>query len=83
MSLFFSFLTSSFNKGVSNPAESSIHIPFSSPLSPFEYLILIPFVSTLYPVGISTLTILDNKYDFPTLFNPKTPIFIVCSPIIF
>jgi len=57
------FVFSSFNKGVSNPAESSIHIPFSSfsLVSSFAYLILIPFVSILYPVGISVLTIFDNN----------------------
>ena len=43
----FSFDFFSFNKGVSNPAESRIQIPSSSPFSPCEYLILIPFVSIL------------------------------------
>ena len=67
------------NKGASCPAESRIHNPPSCSFSSSAYLILIPFVSTLYPVGISTLTIFDNKYDLPTLFKPTTPIFIVRS----
>ena len=82
-SFLFNFF-SSFNKGVSNPAESSMHIPFTASGLSFcssliAYLILIPFVSTLYPVGISEFTIFDNKYDFPTLFIPKTPILMVSS----
>ena len=47
------------------------------------YLILIPFVSILNPVGISKPASKDSIKDFPTLFKPKTPIFNVSSLIIF
>ena len=76
-------INSSFNKGVSNPAESSKHTPFSLSFSPSVYLILIPFVAILWPVGIITFAINPKINDFPTLLRPKTPIFIVSSFIIF